>query len=157
MAMTDTGRVICWGDNDYNQCNSPSDVHIVAISAGAYHSAGITSSGTVVCWGDNEHQECHPPVGLENVVGISCGYSISAALLQTGRVVCWGRNDSGRCEAAGDLEHVAAISVGGPYNLVSVRQDGTVVCWDVAGDEMNIEICCMMPDNVRVMVPIILM
>jgi hypothetical protein len=79
--LTDTGRVRCWGANQFGQLggeggrlaaleNAPSsDVArlsdwlvadvlalpdgVTAIAAGAYHTCALTAGGAVLCWGQN--------------------------------------------------------------------------------------------------------
>ncbi len=64
-ALTSKGKVICWGDNDINQCDVPSDLeNVVAISCGEGHTAALTSEGKVVCWGSSVEGQCDVPEGF---------------------------------------------------------------------------------------------
>lgn len=65
-ALTTSGGVKCWGDNDEGQLgegktidrDTPADVvglksGVKGIAAGAHHSCALTIAGNVKCWGDN--------------------------------------------------------------------------------------------------------
>jgi alpha-tubulin suppressor-like RCC1 family protein len=65
-ALTTTGGVKCWGDNDDGQLgegrtvdrDTPVDVAgltdgVNGIAVGAHHSCALTIAGNVQCWGDN--------------------------------------------------------------------------------------------------------
>jgi glucosamine 6-phosphate synthetase-like amidotransferase/phosphosugar isomerase protein len=41
------GKVVCWGDNRYSQCDVPAELEyeqVVAVSCGSYHSAVIVGN-----------------------------------------------------------------------------------------------------------------
>ena len=66
LALTTTGKVLAWGDNEAGQVGDgtltrrlapvfvhlPKSAHIVAIAAGRYHSLALTRGGKVLAWGD---------------------------------------------------------------------------------------------------------
>jgi alpha-tubulin suppressor-like RCC1 family protein len=65
-ALTSTGRVKCWGLNDYGQLgdgraiyhSKPANVfglghRVVAIAAGGLHACALTRAGSAKCWGRN--------------------------------------------------------------------------------------------------------
>jgi alpha-tubulin suppressor-like RCC1 family protein len=71
-ALTQSGSVLCWGDNDVFQLglgevdepmrNTPSiaqglESGIVAIGAGGLHTCAVTQAGEVQCWGANLYGE----------------------------------------------------------------------------------------------------
>ena len=67
-ALTTTGAIKCWGDNQYGQLGdgsttsrtTPVDVTgmsagIAAITAGYYHTCALTTTGAIKCWGRNNY------------------------------------------------------------------------------------------------------
>jgi alpha-tubulin suppressor-like RCC1 family protein len=54
-AVTAEGRVVCWGDNDFGQCDVPADLfNVVCVSCFCYDSVTVTSDGRVLVSGYNE-------------------------------------------------------------------------------------------------------
>jgi alpha-tubulin suppressor-like RCC1 family protein len=65
LALTTTGKVLAWGDNEAGQLGDgtltrrlapvfvhlPKSAHIVAIAAGRYHSLALTRGGKILAWG----------------------------------------------------------------------------------------------------------
>ena len=75
-AVRADGTVVCWGNNDYGQCNVPVVLDsVVMLSCGGDHTAAVRADGSVVCWGRNEHGQCNVPDGLLCLLdGVSEGY-----------------------------------------------------------------------------------
>ena len=51
LAVKEDGRVVAWGGNSRGQCDVPSGLKAVAVSAGDRHSLALKEDGTVVAWG----------------------------------------------------------------------------------------------------------
>ncbi len=119
-ALTDTGVVKCWGDNEYGQLGNGTttgsttpvdvvdlDTIVVAIAVGESHTCALTNAGAVKCWGrgdsgqlgDGILDDSARPVdvvGLSSgVTAISAGYDHSCAVTAGGGVKCWGGNEYG--------------------------------------------------------------
>eukprot|EP01065_Artemidia_motanka_P049051 TRINITY_DN8048_c0_g1_i2.p1 TRINITY_DN8048_c0_g1~~TRINITY_DN8048_c0_g1_i2.p1 ORF type:complete len:1069 (+),score=234.75 TRINITY_DN8048_c0_g1_i2:53-3208(+) len=130
LAVTDAGGVLAWGCNDCGQLGVgevggdsviPTQVQghlagvsVVAVAAGASHSAALTHSG-VWTWGGNECRQLGlgaaanaseypvpqlvrlPLADGVRVTGLTCGSWHTLALCRdTGNVFSWGRNEDGR-------------------------------------------------------------
>ena len=98
------GSVECWGSNTIpqwdagtesvqqvygGQLDAPPD-KFVDVSAGQWHSCGITSDGAAVCWGNNFAGQLVAPSGV--FTSVSAGTRHSCGLLLDGSVECWGSN-----------------------------------------------------------------
>jgi alpha-tubulin suppressor-like RCC1 family protein len=114
-ALTESGQVKCWGDNNWGKVNavegehdqdilSPVDVvgltnDITAIDLGYRHSCAITEGGGVKCWGDPGL----PGEGVIDVPGLTGeviatanGVTHACALNAEGKVFCMGFNEAGQ-------------------------------------------------------------
>lgn len=129
LVLCSDGTLAAWGDGSFGQIgdggvldrHSPvlvstagalSGKRVIAISAGANHSAAICSDGSVVCWGANTNGELgngsntqsNVPVAVtmsgvllgRTVVAVACGQNHTLALLADGAVAAWGLNTSGQ-------------------------------------------------------------
>ncbi len=123
--ITTDKHVYCWGyDHDGQLGNAtpcvdeqkPQPINIAnikgektfdMISAGAFHTCGLTTDQVVYCWGNDskgqlgdnfgiDHQASPVEINSENIVGvknfifITCGYDHSCGLTVDHRVYCWG-------------------------------------------------------------------
>jgi alpha-tubulin suppressor-like RCC1 family protein len=120
-AVTNDGRVQCWGENFDGKLGDGNTVgevaatpvtvsglsDVVAVSAGRAHTCAVTNDGRVQCWGSNVDGQLGDggvtnaltPVtvsGLSNAVAVSAGGSHSCALYQDGAISCWGSNVDGQ-------------------------------------------------------------
>jgi alpha-tubulin suppressor-like RCC1 family protein len=120
-ALTDSGRVKCWGSNGYLQLgngdsysyNHPMDVHaldpdIQFVAPGFEHTCAVTASGGAKCWGDNgsgqlgnaTHTDTSLPVDViglsSSVKAITAGSYHTCALIGSGQAMCWGSNNYGQ-------------------------------------------------------------
>ena len=65
------------------------------LSAGWWHTCGLTSTGSATCWGWNDYGQVSPtPSGP--FVALSAGYYHTCGLTSTGSATCWGANGYGR-------------------------------------------------------------
>lgn len=115
-ALTDTGRIYCWGSNGAGQVGAhgpgvpvvraPSEVVIsrsgpfTDVSSGGIHTCALTASRRVYCWGAYDHYG-DDRAGAEALVptlaaggtlfqSISAGQIHACGLDAQGRVLCWG-------------------------------------------------------------------
>jgi alpha-tubulin suppressor-like RCC1 family protein len=120
-ALTSSGGVKCWGDNNFGQLgdgtntdiNTPVDVvdltsGVASVSSGYDHTCALTSSGGVKCWGWNYSGQLgdgtfayrNTPVDVvgltSGVASISSGSGHTCAVTTSGGVKCWGWNGYGQ-------------------------------------------------------------
>lgn len=123
IALTDTGRVLAWGNNSMGQLGIsdaedstvpvyvafPEGAVATEVVAGAYHSLALTAAGDVLAWGLNGSGQLGDgtmisspvpvqvslPAGVA-ITGIAAGGLHSLALTSTGQVLAWGHNGAGQ-------------------------------------------------------------
>jgi alpha-tubulin suppressor-like RCC1 family protein len=124
-ALLNTGKVMCWGYNQYGQIGNgqvnqqvaanPVEVAglppIQSLAIGNSHTCAVTTAGDVYCWGRGDAgqmgnfgltQNNPAPVqvlGLSNVSAVAAGQDHSCVILNTGSTVCWGDNRAGQLAA----------------------------------------------------------
>ena len=127
-AILDTGRVRCWGQDNFGQLGyadtqwigddetpgTAGPVHLgagrtaVAISAGNQHTCAILDNGTVLCWGSSNYGQ----LGYGNTDTIGDNETPASA----------GPVDLGAGRTA------VAISAGA-FHTCAILDNGTVLCW----------------------------
>ena len=106
------------------------------VSAGYFHSCGVTTSGKVVCWGTGHGEggemdfgQASPPAGTFTQVSAvtlhTCGVKAD------GTVMCWGfKGNDEASPPSGTFTQVSA----GETHTCGVKADGTVMCWGCDDD-----------------------
>jgi alpha-tubulin suppressor-like RCC1 family protein len=121
-AITDGGRVACWGDGGYGTLGYGTNVDYrtapgyvsgltdavqISCSERGNHVCAARANGSAVCWGHNGSGQLGdgstadrnvpvPVTGLTGVAQVAAGTDFSCALLATGEVRCWGNGANGR-------------------------------------------------------------
>ncbi len=114
-ALTDNGRVLCWGDSASGQGgDGPQELSTVAreveplpdavdIACGDWHTCALTAAGRVFCWGYNlsgqlgdgttdDHRRPVQVHDVEDAVALAAASSHTCAVLADGTVRCWGHD-----------------------------------------------------------------
>jgi sugar lactone lactonase YvrE len=121
--------VVGYGYDNFGQSDPPfSLTNAIAVSAGAYHSLGLTADGHVVGWGNNDSGQRDIPSTVTNAIAIAAGAYHSIALRADGTVIAWGDNSFGQTNIPPDATNIAAIAAGSFYNL-ALRPNGSLVGW----------------------------
>jgi len=156
-ALTGTGGVKCWGDNDYGQLGdgtwtsrpTPVDVSgltsgVTAIALGDDHTCALTATGGVTCWGrlgflgDGTGP---PPKGPNSVttpvdvfglasgaVSLSAGSRHTCAATAAGLVKCWGLNLAGELGDGTTTWRYAPVDARNDTGAVGVAAGGAHTC-----------------------------
>jgi len=131
LALTTSGVVVAWGDNQFNQINIPPSckTNISKISAGGFHNLALTRGGQVLAWGKNDDGQSSIPWFMsKSYKDVSAGMFHSMALHKSGFVICWGYSEFGQTYAPLGLVDAVAISAGGMHS-VALRKNGSIVSW----------------------------
>ena len=130
----ESGSIICWGADEYNQSTPLTGTGFTEVSAGGYHACALRSNGTVSCWGNNGEGGA-PAVqnapGGNTFVQVSSGANHTCALVSNGTIACWGYDGYGQAPAirtapAGTT--FTQVSAGG-YHTCGRVSNGTIMCW----------------------------
>jgi alpha-tubulin suppressor-like RCC1 family protein len=119
-AVLNTGRVMCWGNNEHGQLGDGTMVNrsipvevldivdATVVAAGFAHTCALNGAGAVKCWGYNKNGELGdgktvdssvpmPVSSLSSgVVAIASKEDHACAVTSAGAVKCWGYNEYGQ-------------------------------------------------------------
>ncbi|MBN2362369.1 MAG: hypothetical protein JXR83_23155 [Deltaproteobacteria bacterium] len=163
------GKAFCWGEDWYGQLGNstgvsdselpipvdtanldPDDKSFVQITAGNFHTCGITGRGKVFCWGvDSDGQlgdgatiaDQAIPVAVDTAalsaddkafVQVSVGANHTCAITGRGKAFCWGDDDSGQL---GNDEDIADAPVPVAVDATALSADDKAFVKISAGKE----------------------
>lgn len=158
-ALTSTGAVFCWGQNNNSQLgvtatpgiaipNPTSITNATAIAAGQYHACAVVG-GRVECWGlgregqlGNGYIDGGAPTfvnGPIGVIAVAAGEYHTCVVVTGGSVECWGSNDFGQLGVhleGGSPTPVVVPGLNGAIaiaasvgNTCALMANGSVECW----------------------------
>ena len=126
------------------------------VSAGVFHSCGVTPSHEAYCWGDNSHGQLGDgsttssliPVlvtGGQQFASVTVGFYHSCGVTTANEVYCWGNNEVGQLGAPGGSPSSAPVLVGGGgllfqavraglYHTCGVTSTREAYCWGYNGN-----------------------
>ena len=159
--VTTGGVAYCWGGNLAGELgdgttNMPEFVPtpvagglaFTAVSAGAYHTCGVTTNGGAYCWGSNAFGQFGdgtttdrpvpaPVAGGLTFASVSAGWWHTCGVTTSGAAYCWGDNsflgdgtNTGRLvptPVAGSLTFTTLSA--GPGETCGVTTSGAAYCW----------------------------
>jgi hypothetical protein len=109
VAVTTTGLVAAWGNNDGLKSAVPAGLSAVRTAvAGVYFGLGVLSNGTVQAWGSAPTM----PAGVTNIVAVAAKGHV-LALRDDGTVIAWGDDSTGAATVPVGLTDVKAVAAGG--------------------------------------------
>jgi alpha-tubulin suppressor-like RCC1 family protein len=159
----------CWGRNENGQVGDGNTdtphlgLHRVgaagawsSVSAGTYHTCGITTAKNLYCWGNNEYGEVgdgdtdSPHLGLYRVGAagvwstVSTGSYHTCGITTAKNLYCWGRNENGEVgDGNTDNPHLGLYRVGaagvwstvnaGAYHTCGITTAKNLYCWGYNG------------------------
>ena len=155
--LTTTGAAFCWGANrNETQANSPltgqlgdgtpqnSSVPVAvyggltftSISAGWYHTCGLTSGGQAYCWGASglgvgDTAARFVPAATSGGLAfnkISAGGNHTCALTSAGQAYCWGANYAGQIGDSTTFSRLTPMPVSGGRTFQSIVVGGATTC-----------------------------
>jgi alpha-tubulin suppressor-like RCC1 family protein len=133
-ALTEDGRVYCWGDRNLGTPEEDVDVYVPHSEPRPYmidglpdieqvamfesHACALDGDGDVWCWGHNKNGEVGDgttearwtPVkvdGIPKMTELTTHHAITCALATNGRVWCWGTNAFGQLGRGLDRDELA--------------------------------------------------
>jgi alpha-tubulin suppressor-like RCC1 family protein len=172
-ALTSTGAAWCWGYNVVGQLGDNSDTDrytpvevnlpggvtgFTSLTAGSYHTCGLSNTGAAYCWGYNEFGQLGTdnyatpfsftpvavslPNGVTGFVRIEAGDDHTCALTSTGAGYCWGRNVSGQLGNNSQTDSYTPVAVSLPPGVTgfanlaagmnhtcALASTGAAYCW----------------------------
>ena len=168
-SLTASGSAYCWGSNFEGQLGigrlttNPEGSRVAfeplpvtggltftAVSAGNWHSCGLTTSGAAFCWGSNFYGQLgdgstSSTLSPQAVSGgltfsaVAAGYSHTCGLTTGGAVYCWGDNAYGQLGngTTSGSSVPMAVAGGNTYSSVAagiyftcaIGSGGTADCW----------------------------
>ena len=174
-AIDPGGVAYCWGANQFGQLGIGTvdelkrarpvrvagELRFTAISAGNFHTCGLTSDGTAYCWGENSWGQLGsvpadrmpaPVIGVERYVRIAAGGQHTCGLTTTGGITCWGdgavgQHGDGRDRSSAESYYTARRPFPSPvrstrkfvdvassaYASCAVTDTGETWCWGSNG------------------------
>ncbi len=124
-ALGTSGRISCWGDDDYGQSSPPSG-EFTAVSSGESGSCAVRDDGAAVCWGSLEVSPATDDSAAGPFTDISRGSDHACALDSDGAITCWGSDRHGQATPpSGEFSAISSHE----HGSCALRDDDALVCW----------------------------
>ena len=140
-AITNYGKMICYGDNHYSQATVPrldDGVMWTSVSAGASSTCGVTSTASVICFGNDRLLTGYNsvPQGIQCTSLSNAAYSV-CGLTMKGEIVCWAQRSDHYIYKDYDVLKVPTIPPGSKWVSVSglkthhcgLTDTNDIYCW----------------------------
>ncbi len=117
------------------------------ITAGRYHTCGVTRAGEILCWGWNANGQVGDgslenrlaPTRIssaERFVAVSAGFLHSCGLTTDGKVYCWGANGRGELGDGTSIERLVPVLVQTAQRFVAIGTGQAYTCGLTATGEI---------------------
>jgi len=123
--------VVCFGWNDYGQCNVPTDIDtgVLLIDAGGLHSLVLCTDRRLRAFGHNNSGQCNIPDDVQHDVLTMCGgYNHTVCITMDGKLHAFGDNSNGQCTIPSALLNTPVTQIAaGWQHTVAVTDNGELV------------------------------
>ena len=133
-AISNEGRLYCWGDDTYNQVSYVAQLDptlkFTKVSCGFDFICAITEE-YLYQWGNTVN--LLEPIYYSPLVDIACGHNHVAAITSIGHIICWGNHSFNQVDPVPNdsLEEneIFTMVTCGPSYTAGLTSNGRVLCW----------------------------